>query len=351
VKAKHEAFHAALDRWWDAHVAEIKALPETGSVFAFRRRAIESIADALLPEGLLTAHQIRGAFASFMKNLEAEFKSIAASGWTPELIPEDPIVRSQFPEVLDKLEQDRARVSELEALFAAADAADDEPDDEEGDENGVLPSSRVKELQAERKELRGQLNEQLNAAKNLAGEAYDAAKAAKALEKGQTKTVFTKGLKLQNTDPSGLDALLRILDERLPADDLADRLRACRDNARQTVEAMDRIDRKLENHEARAKELKDLKAAVRDAEKRKDDLVAAAREKIGSEEARRLILDQLRARLREQYDALLQRRLRIFVADVENLWDKYAVTAEQIVAGRDREAEKLNGFLKELGYV
>jgi len=36
---------------------------------------------------------------------------------------------------------------------------------------------------------------------------------------------------------------------------------------------------------------------------------------------------------------------------VENLWDKYAVTAEQIVAERDREAEKLNAFLKELGYV
>jgi type I restriction enzyme M protein len=35
---------------------------------------------------------------------------------------------------------------------------------------------------------------------------------------------------------------------------------------------------------------------------------------------------------------------------VENLWAKYAVTTQQILAERDREAVQLNTFLKELGY-
>ena len=71
-------------------------------------------------------YQVRGAFASYMKNLEAEFKSIAASGWSPELIPEEQILQSQFPEILEQIAQDQARISELEAMFSEASDEDAE---------------------------------------------------------------------------------------------------------------------------------------------------------------------------------------------------------------------------------
>ena len=38
------------------------------------------------------------------------------------------------------------------------------------------------------------------------------------------------------------------------------------------------------------------------------------------------------------------------VAAIENLFDKYAVTAEEIETKRDEAADKLKGFLVELGY-
>jgi type I restriction enzyme M protein len=38
------------------------------------------------------------------------------------------------------------------------------------------------------------------------------------------------------------------------------------------------------------------------------------------------------------------------VAEVEKLWEKYAVTAKSILADRDLNARKLSQFLKELGY-
>jgi hypothetical protein len=47
---------------------------------------------------------VRGAFANYYKLLVSDFKSIAASGWGPELIPDDDILQSQFPQVLAELE-------------------------------------------------------------------------------------------------------------------------------------------------------------------------------------------------------------------------------------------------------
>jgi hypothetical protein len=69
-----------------------------------------------------------------------------------ELIPDAEIVQSQFPEVLEELEQSQTRLAELQALFAAA----DEEDFEDSDETGVMSSEQVKSLKASLKEAKGQ---------------------------------------------------------------------------------------------------------------------------------------------------------------------------------------------------
>lgn len=84
---------------------------------------------------------MRGAFANYYKQLSSDFKSIAASGWGAELIPDQDILQSQFPQVL----------AELQALFAAA----GEEDFEDVDGTGVLPPEQVKDLKAQLKEARG----------------------------------------------------------------------------------------------------------------------------------------------------------------------------------------------------
>jgi len=65
-----------------------------------------------------------------MDDLKADLKSIAASGWGPELIPDDDILQSQFPDLLAEMEQKRLRLAELTALFAAADEEDYEDNDD-----------------------------------------------------------------------------------------------------------------------------------------------------------------------------------------------------------------------------
>ncbi|MDP2785634.1 MAG: class I SAM-dependent DNA methyltransferase, partial [Sulfurimicrobium sp.] len=141
VAAAHTAFLQTLEAWWQTSLPLVMALApsngQKGNVYALRRALLTSIVATFPPppasgsgaggvgqlsgEGILTGHQIRGAFARYVDDLKADLKSIAASGWGPELIPDADILASQFPELLAEMEQKRLRLAELAALFAAAD--------------------------------------------------------------------------------------------------------------------------------------------------------------------------------------------------------------------------------------
>ncbi len=288
ITAAHARFFTTLDAWWKRHLPEIEALApmdgKKGNVYALRRDLIASIDKAFQNTTLLTGHQIRGAFARYMDELKADLKSIAASGWGPELIPDSVIIESQFPEVLADMEAKRTRLAELSSIFSAA----DDEDYEDSDDTGVLPGNEVKELKANLKELRGEM-------------------------------------RMAKRDPGRGDW------HKLEAEAVA-------------------IEAKLCRHKALEDETRQLKADLRTIEKKEDDLVAAAREKIGKEEARAIIVERMQYLLVQTYESYLKADQRACIAALDNLHSKYAVTAEEIEKKRDEAAEKLKGFLRELGY-
>ncbi len=317
VAAAHAAFLQTLEIWWQTNLPLVVALApsngQKGNVYELRRALLASIAAIFSPlpaiasttsplppgEGpgvrekitseaktqfLLTAHQIRGAFARYVDDLKADLKSIAASGWGPELIPDADILASQFPELLAEMEQKRLRLAELAALFAAA----DEEDYEDSDDSGVLPGDEVKALKAKLKEAR--------------------ASARLAKKEG---------------DKGDWTAYMHEAEE---------------------------IEKRLARHKALEDEAKQLKAELRATEKTQEKQVAAARKKIGTDEAKGVILERLHRLLLQTYEGYLRADQRACIAALENLHGKYAVTAKQIEAQRDEAAAKLKGFLVELGY-
>jgi len=324
IAAAHAGFHETLAKWWEQNLPRISDLAadgeKKGNVYELRRRLLASIEKTFAvsnssaptgrsipaqgnalgsktkqnpsPEGaeqnpavLLTDHQIRGALARYFEFFKPELKSIAFSGWGAELIPDDEILQSQFPEVLAEMETKRLRIAELAALFAAA----DEEDYEDSDDTGILPGSEVKDLKAKLKELRAQARLAKREKRSHDFKTYDAEAAA--------------------------------------------------------------IESKLDRHKALEDEAKQLKAEIRATEKKRDDLIAAARAKINPDDAKTVILALLRRVLFETYDAYLRADSRACLAALENLHAKYAVTAQAIEAKRDAEAAKLKTFLKELGYA
>ena len=286
VATAHARILKILESWWQKNLPLVEALAPSngkrGNVYELRRQLLASITTALAKQDLLTDHQVRGAFARYVDELKADLKSIAASGWGAELIPDDEILQSQFPVLLAEMEQKRLRLAELSALFAAA----DEEDYEDSDDTSVLPGDEVKALKAQ---LKGD-----NAQAKLA--------------------------KRENRDATEFKARAQAVEQRLA------------------------------RHKALEDEAKQLKADLRATEKKEEDLVDAAREKIDRDEARRVILDRLHRLLAQTYESYLRADQRACLSALENLHAKYAVTAKDIEAKREAEAVKLKTFLAELGY-
>lgn len=323
---KHQALSDQLNHWWDTTFAPAfhqlgDQLTGSKGVFALRREALNSIVDALLPQNLLSLYQIRGAMANNFKNAEAELKSIANSSWNAELIPDEEILQSQFPQVLVDLKKDQTRINELDALFAAAnEIRDDEQEDDEGsaddndndqeNETGVLPKVQVKELKASQKDNNGQL-------RDLKKELRFSKQESKKDSANTEDEVRAKELEVQ------IETL---------------------------TQANNTIDQKLAQHTALEKELKDLKAGIKEAEKKKDDLVQKAREKITPTEAKELIEKRFKQQMQASFEQYLRQLVTHLVKAIENLHSKYAVTVKDILTERDQQVELLDGFLQELGY-
>ncbi|MDQ1817434.1 class I SAM-dependent DNA methyltransferase [Massilia sp. CCM 9210] len=161
VTQRQTQFMGELQAWWKQHLPVVEALApdvenqhaSTRNVYAVRATLLDSIERTFADQDLLNRYQIRGAFANYYKQLASDFKSIAASGWGPELIPDEDILQSQFPQVLAELEAQHSRLAELQALFAAA----GEEDFEDADDTGVLPADEVKTLKASLKEAKGMM--------------------------------------------------------------------------------------------------------------------------------------------------------------------------------------------------
>ena len=244
--------------------------------------------------------------ANNFKQHEADLKSIANSGWNAELIPDEEILESQFPEVLANLKKDAARITELEALFAAVnESTEDDEEAEDESESGVLPKAQVKALKDAKKENNGQLRD------------------------------LKKELKFAKKEDS---ASAQIRKEQLEA------------SIEKLTSANTEIDAKLEQHTTLEKELKELKAGVKEAEKKKEDLVDAAREKITPEEAKALIEARFKQQMTDSYAHYLRQLVTLLIKSIENLYNKYAITVKDILNEREQQANLLNKFLVELGY-
>ena len=84
---------------------------------------------------------------------------------------------------------------------------------------------------------------------------------------------------------------------------------------------------------------------------RVDDLLVAIAGQLTTEEAKVLILQKLHDWVREQLTRYLNGAKRSLIAVVENLWDKYAVSSQELEAEREETLAELDEFLSKLGYL
>ena len=356
VMRRHAHFLEQLAAWWQQHLPLVEALApdatnqqgKPNNVYAMRATLLSSIERTFAGQHLLNRFQIRGAFANYYNGLSADFKSIAASGWGPELIPDADILQSQFPEVLAELEAQQARLAELQALFAAA----SEEDFEDTEDLGVLPAEEVRALKDDLKEATAAWKAELKRLKHAATDLYTAIKLTGRQPREPGKAYYCA----EGFSPGAPEFVhgRRVVElaQRLGhPSDAVDTIEQAMASGQQALARARSAERRLARHKALEDEARGLKTQIKATERNRDELVAQARQKISQDQARVIIVERLGMLLIDSYRQYLRADQRACIAAVENLWRKYAVTAKQIEAERDAAAQALQAYLVELGYA
>ncbi len=308
IRSKQSEYYRSIADWWSDNVSKLESLPVQQNIFDLYKDFSVSIADGFSRLGILDLHKSRGAFASYWNTIQTDLKSVSASGWNAELIPDEEILQSQFPEVLEELAQNEARRDELSALFKEVDELEEDAFNEE--EYEVYPSAVLKEFKDEIKYLGGEIKE---------------------------KTKEVKALKIRiraNDDTATLTLELSEI-ESIIAD--------------LTVQK-DAIEAKIARDTELKAELKICNATIAEIKKKKDELVEKAREKITPDEAKELILARWEITLRNTVMEYVNRYERELVTDIETRYVKYETTLTDILGAREQASAELDAFLKELGY-
>lgn len=322
IHNKRTAYNSAIEQWWNSNVASLEALPENKNIFELYRAFSKSIANEFSALGILDLHMSRGAFAAYWDTLETDLKSVSASGWNADLIPEDEILQSQFPEVLEEQANNEARRDELEAMFAEVNELEEgDPDRSyrENEENyDVYPKDILKQFKDNLKEINGKI-------------------------KGYKKDSKALSIRIKaNTSTSSAEAeevaeLSAELDLLKNEEILANKQKA-------------EIEKKLARHTELEQELKSCKATIKEIKDKKDDLVEKAREKITPDEAKELILTRWKSTLQTTVMDYVSRYERTLITELETRFVKYQETLTSVLNERDEAANLLSNFLKELGY-
>lgn len=350
VVANHQGFQQALDSWWSSELPEFEKLGDkrfgAKGVFSLRRESLNSIEKQLLPCELLDQYKVRGALADWFKTLEADFKSVAASGWNAELIPDEVLFLSQCADIVEELNSKQVRINQLQGFLDAA----DEEDYEATDDNPVLPANDAKQLKEELKQLKPTISECLNVLKVQLKDAFVEIKFSTNLPKSIKAADYKKGLTLNLANFKVHILTLELAKEHQVQLSNEAILKDYAIKGAEAVKRKNEVNQMLVADKAVEAELKELKTEIKETEKRMDELLKVARDAIKPEQAKVLILERFKLELDRGYQSYIRVLLLGRIHAVENLHKKYVVTVKAIVNKRDEEAEKLAGFMLELGY-
>lgn len=320
IKTAFARYNQAIGEWWQQQLPLLEQLPEQKtSVFDLYHTFSATLTEKLIALPILDEFKSRGSFAAYWNSITNDIKSVDASGWNAELIPDDEILQSQFPEVLKELKDNEARRDELQAKFDQVNELEDDVWNEEDYE--VWRSKELKEHKDGIKALKGERKEADKEYKNLQ-------KRIKANE---------KALKTQP--------------------DLAAEIATLKAEAAKFLAEVERYDAMIETDENRMakhteleEELKTCKKKIKEIKDRKQDLVDKARLLITPEDAKDLILSRWLRTLQQTVNDYLQAHQRQLLQAIENVWEKYTTTLQSILKDRETETELFDAYLLELGY-
>ena len=331
VQQQEGKLYSVFAAWWQLHAPDLGELPKTKKVMELRGEFLHSFVDSLEPVGLLDRFKVAGVVASWWDEVKYELRTLSESdfgglvdSWVDTIrdaLEEDDdtqknqtkfdplnhkLVVRLMPDYLEEIADAEAKIAQLEQQKEAFEGGEDAEFDQaeaRGEDAEVV--NFVKELEAKLKTLKATVKE----------------------PKKELKT-FKKSPLLYSDKIAKFEQFVEAAEAEIAE-----------------------IEGQLKPYNDLKKQLAQVKEKLRTLKKELVKRLAAARAALTDEKCQELVLaifkDGLIAEL-ERY--VTAHRQQVIVA-VENWWDKYRVTLQDIETERDAARQQLSEFLSELGYA
>ena len=307
IKARESAMLQAFLSWWAEHGLRLAALPETRDPMVLREEYLQSFQSSLLPVGILDRFKVTGVLATWWDDVRDEMQTISARGF-------DELVDGWIDLIQDVIEDTETKKTELFDPFEHKLVVK------------LLPDylQQIDDCRAEIARLEGEKETFEQQSEDEEGESS---------EEGEEENVSNYA--------KVLEAQLKEVKQQLKVD---------KDN-RVLLAEKETLEEKLAPY-------KEILAALRTAKKTYKDLSNALlqvlkkkRMELSAEDCCNLVLELSREELERVLCRYIEEHRQEVRTAVENLWNKYGVSLRAIKVERDAATARLDGFLKELGYV
>lgn len=304
-----------------------------------RQQLLSSLKQQLIPLGVLDEFKSAGVFVNWWQQIRYDLKTIINTGWHHTLIPDQYLLAAFFQAEEAEIEELESKISAVqgelsEAVESAQEVANYEPEEEE-----TVSAASIKKW----------LKELIDDLKQSQGDSAARERQSYQQEYNVITDIENRIKLLKNTlkeQQSQLELKLRLKrvgDEEFKAE---------------TIELLEQVQNQLMGLNASKKEEKAKINALNKDKKAleiklsyPEGLLTEIGGQLRDEEAKKLILKKLYDWVSEQLTRYLNGEKRGLVAKVENLWDKYAVSSQEMEAQREQTLGELNEFLSKLRYL
>jgi type I restriction enzyme M protein len=338
LQARISDHYTTLKNWWREARDDFAKLEGNNIMPQVRQQLLSSLKQQLIPLGVLDEFKSAGVFVNWWQQIRYDLKTIINTGWHHTLIPDQYLLAAFFQAEEAAIEELESKISAVqgelsEAVESAQEVANYEPEEEETVSAASIKKG-LKDLIDDLKQSQGD---------SAARERQSYQQEYNVITDIENRIKLLKNtLKEQQSQLELKLRLKRVGDEEFKAE---------------TIELLEQVQNQLMGLNASKKEEKAKINALNKDKKAleiklsyPEGLLTEIGGQLRDEEAKKLILKKLYDWVSEQLTRYLNGEKRGLVAKVENLWDKYAVSSQEMEAQREQTLGELNEFLVKLGY-
>jgi len=333
------AHHDVLRKWWSKARDDFSQLSNGKKIPEVRLELLTTLKEKLIPLNVLDEFKSAGVFVNWWKTIRYDLKTIVATGWHHSLIPDEYLIAEFFQSESDEIEALEAQIGEIQGELAEAVETAQEVIAYEPEEDEKITAAVIKRaLKVLIDDLKGSTKESAKKELKIL-QAQD--KALKAIQRRLKEA--KANLKIKS---DGLKLNIQL--KRVGGDEFN---RESNNLIRQIDDQLEKLDPKNKTDKKKINALNKDRAALEARLAGIDSLLEEIGGQLTEEEAHCLILKKLYDISENELKRYLIAEKRALLAVVSKLWDKYAVSAQEMENEQKTILKRLDGFFEDLGYL